>query len=114
MGLYRCIRVHKRNHERVATDSKGEYKLVLAPQKNLVLMYSFVGMKMKEVPVSKPGVVNVVLEDDVSDLDEVRVIAYGKTTKREMTGAMTSIKGEVLSAFRLQIFPVYCRGVLPG
>ena len=80
----------------VATDSKGEYKLVLAPQKNLVLMYSFVGMKMKEVPVSKPGVVNVVLEDDVSDLDEVRVIAYGKTTKREMTGAMTSIKGEDL------------------
>ena len=75
----------------VATDSKGEYKLVLAPQKNLVLMYSFVGMKMKEVPVSKPGVVNVVLEDDVSDLDEVRVIAYGKTTKREMTGAMASI-----------------------
>ncbi|WP_273497239.1 SusC/RagA family TonB-linked outer membrane protein, partial [Butyricimonas sp. An62] len=80
----------------MATDSKGEYKLVLAPQKNLVLMYSFVGMKMKEVPVSKPGVVNVVLEDDVSDLDEVRVIAYGKTTKREMTGAMTSIKGEDL------------------
>ena len=78
----------------VATDSKGEYKLVLAPQKNLVLMYSFVGMKMKEVPVSKPGVVNVVLEDDVSDLDEVRVIAYGKTTKREMMGAVTSIKGE--------------------
>lgn len=80
----------------VATNSKGEYELVLAPQKNLVLIYSFIGMKMKEVPVKTQGEVNVVLEEDVSDLDEVRVIAYGKTTKREMTGAMTSIKGEDL------------------
>lgn len=80
----------------VATNVKGEYEFVLTPQKNLVLIYSFIGMKMKEVSVKDQGVFNVVLEEDVSDLDEVQVIAYGKTTKREMTGAVTSIKGEDL------------------
>lgn len=78
----------------VATNVRGEYEFNITPQKDLVLVYSFVGMKMKEVAVKDQKVINVVLEDDVSDLDEVKVIAYGKTTKREMMGAVTSIKGE--------------------
>lgn len=80
----------------VATDANGKYELVLASPKDIVLVYSFIGMKMKEVPLKDQNEINVVLEDEVSDLDEVRVIAYGKTTKREATGAMASIKGEDL------------------
>lgn len=78
----------------VATNSEGEYTLTLPARKDLVLIYSFIGMKMKEVPVNGSKVVNVILEDEVSDLDEVKVVAYGKSTKREITGAVSSIKGD--------------------
>lgn len=78
----------------VATDVKGEFQITLVPRKDLVLVFSFIGMKTKEVAVKDQKPLNVVLEEDVSDLDEVKVVAYGKSTKREMTGAVTSVKGE--------------------
>lgn len=78
----------------VATDVKGEYQMTLVPRKDLVLVFSFIGMKTKELAVKDQKPLDVVLEEDVSDLDEVKVVAYGKSTKREMTGAITSVKGE--------------------
>lgn len=78
----------------VATNVKGEYTMTLTARKDLVLMFSFIGMKTKEVAVKVQAPVNVVLEEEVSDLDEVKVVAYGKSTKREMTGSVSSVKGE--------------------
>lgn len=78
----------------VSTNDKGEYAITLTEQKNLYLFYSFIGMKTKEVLIKGSKTIDILLEDEASDLDEVRVVAYGTTTKREMTGTMTSIKGE--------------------
>ena len=36
----------------------------------------------------------VILEEDISELDEVHVVAYGQTNKREMTGAISVVKAE--------------------
>ena len=36
------------------------------------------------------------MEQDVSDLDEVTVVAYGERKKREMIGAVSSVKAKDL------------------
>lgn len=54
----------------VVTDVSGSYKLEV-PVSTKVLVFSFVGMKTKEVALDKENVVNVVMEEEVSDLDEV-------------------------------------------
>lgn len=59
------------------TDVSGSYKLEV-PVSTKVLVFSFVGMKTKEVALDKENVVNVVMEEEVSDLDEVTVVAYGR------------------------------------
>ncbi|MFR7877495.1 MAG: carboxypeptidase-like regulatory domain-containing protein [Butyricimonas paravirosa] len=65
----------------VVTDVSGSYKLEV-PVSTKVLVFSFVGMKTKEVALDKENVVNVVMEEEVSDLDEVTVVAMASVKTR--------------------------------
>ena len=65
----------------VSTDVKGEYVMNVEKRDSLVLSFSFVGMKTKEVKWTGQQTLNVVLEEDVSEVEEVVVIGYGTTTK---------------------------------
>ena len=71
----------------VVTDVNGVYKLEL-PATAKALLFSFVGMKTKEVELKDQTTINVVLEEEISDLDEVTVVAYGERKKRELMGAV--------------------------
>jgi len=55
-----------------------------------VLVISFVGYQQQEVRVSGNDIV-VVLKVSVSALDELQIIAYGKTSKRFSTGDVTTV-----------------------
>ncbi len=56
-----------------------------------ILLFSYLGMEEKAVTVTKTTM-NVALNESVEDLDEVVVIGYGTVTKKELTGAVGSIK----------------------
>lgn len=78
-----------------ATDAGGQFRLEIPNIKDLILHFSFVGMKPKDVRVAeKVDTLTVVLEDEVSDLDQVTVIAYGTRKKRELISAVSSIKAD--------------------
>ena len=79
----------------VVTDVNGVYKLEL-PATAKALLFSFVGMKTKEVELKDQTTINVVLEEEISDLDEVTVVAYGERKKRELIGAVSSVKAKDL------------------
>ena len=79
----------------VVTDVNGVYKLEL-PATAKALLFSFVGMKTKEVELKDQTTINVVLEEEISDLDEVTVVAYGERKKRELIGAVSSVKAKEL------------------
>ncbi|MFP4293930.1 MAG: SusC/RagA family TonB-linked outer membrane protein [Cyclobacteriaceae bacterium] len=70
------------------TDLDGNYQLTANPDD--VLIFSFVGFRKVEVPVTG-STVNVALEEDYTQLGEVVVIGYGTTTVEDATGAITSI-----------------------
>ena len=79
----------------VSTSFDGNYSISNVPS-NGVLIFSFLGLKSKEVSVNGQKNINVVLEEDLSSLKEVVVIGYGAQRKEAVTGSVASISGSVM------------------
>lgn len=75
------------------TDSNGKYNLEVAGN-NAVLTFSFIGYATQEAVVGNKTVVDVVLDEDVQSLDEVVVVGYGTVKKSDLTGSVSSVKGD--------------------
>lgn len=73
-----------------ATNINGDYSIKNVP-KNAVLVFSFVGMKTKEVIVDGKTLINVTLVDKTVELNEVVAIGYGTVTKKDLTGAVSVV-----------------------
>lgn len=63
-----------------------------------VVKISFVSYKPYQVTVGNQTSIHVVLEEDTQMLDDVVVIGYGVQRKSDVTGAITSVKGDILSS----------------
>lgn len=75
----------------VITDINGQYSIsTSSAQPTLVI--SYIGYKTQEVRIGKKNVVDIVLEEDVSALDEVVVVGYGAQRKVSVVGSQSSIK----------------------
>lgn len=79
----------------VITDMNGIYSISLTTD-NPVLKFTYIGFKEKDVPVGKQDIMDVVLDEDVSELEEVVVVGYGQQKKASVIGAISSVKPEVL------------------
>ena len=76
----------------VATDIGGKFELKCDADMPVVLVFSFVGMKNKEVTVgAQQQEVNVELEPEVENLDEVVVTGYQKISKERATGSFSVV-----------------------
>lgn len=77
------------------TNIDGVYQLDV-PEETTTLVFSFVGMKTQELPVTGSEI-NVTMQPDVLGLDEVIVTAFGTTTKEAFTGSAAVVGAEELS-----------------
>ncbi len=76
------------------TDFDGKYSIKAKEGETLV--FSFVGMKSKEINVGKSSIINVKLEDNSSKLEEVIVVGYATSTKERYTNtALRKVKSKV-------------------
>lgn len=64
------------------TDIRGDYQLSV-DDPTTTLVFSFIGMESKEVPVDKSSSVNVSLSQDVAQLSEVVVVGYGENKEED-------------------------------
>jgi TonB-linked SusC/RagA family outer membrane protein len=81
----------------VVTDAMGNFTVTMPAQSN-TLVFSFVGMKTKEMMVGAENVVNVMMEADVLGVDEVTVTALGiKREKKSLGYSVQDVKGDVLT-----------------
>ncbi|MEO7214667.1 TonB-dependent receptor [Mucilaginibacter sp.] len=81
----------------VMTDVNGAYSLSVTG--NIVtLKFSFIGYLPKDVKVGADNTVNVSLLPDARQLKDVVVIGYGTSSKKDVTGAITSVKAEEFNA----------------
>lgn len=75
------------------TDFDGNYHLKCPSGKN-ILEISYIGYKTKEITIGNNSLINIKMEPDTQALDEVVVIGYGTVKKRDLTGAVASMKNE--------------------
>ena len=76
------------------TDLDGRFTLEV-PQ-NAVLQVSYIGYMEQEIPVNNRSDISVSLLDDTQNLDEIVVVGYGTQKKVNLTGAVSSVKADVL------------------
>ncbi len=73
------------------TDNNGKFKITVP--ENTILVISFVGYNKQEILVTNQTVLNIKLTQPQKDLDQVVVIGYGTSLKKDLTGSSASIKG---------------------
>ncbi len=87
------ISVHiKGTNTGIATDADGHYSLSVKEDGTLV--FSGIGYDEKEISVSGKSVVNTTMESGTQNLDELVVVGYGTTTKKDFTGTVKSVSAE--------------------
>ena len=78
-----------------ATDQAGEYSLPVT-DKNVILVFSFIGMKSQEVSLGGRMELNIKMTEESSDLDEVVVTGYQDIRRDRVTGSVTVITAKEL------------------
>ncbi|SDF04180.1 TonB-linked outer membrane protein, SusC/RagA family [Pricia antarctica] len=87
--------VEKGTTNGVSTDFDGNYTIDVGNQ-NAVLVFSYLGFESQEAPVGNRSTIDVSMEESNSALDEVVVVGYGTQRKRDVVGAISSVKTEEL------------------
>lgn len=95
------------------TDMDGKFMLQNI-KNDAQLIISYIGYKTKTIDVAGKSEINVVLEDASKALDEVVVIGYGTVRRRDLTGAVASVKGDQLAANPVANIAQALQGQLPG
>ncbi|MBE0653427.1 MAG: SusC/RagA family TonB-linked outer membrane protein, partial [Bacteroidales bacterium] len=80
----------------VISGINGEYSIEV-PDKNAVLVYSFVGYSSIREAINGRTSIDISLIPDIAKLDEVVVIGYGMVKKSDLTGAISTMKVEEMS-----------------
>ena len=85
----------KNGKARTITNTRGEFILKNVPDE-AILQVSFMGYVTKEVPVGN-RLLGIRLELSNSKLDEIQVMAYGKTSRRFSTGNIATVTAEEIA-----------------
>ena len=75
------------------TDVNGTFTVENVPD-NAVLQISYIGFKTLEVSVKGQTTFNITLQEDTENLQEVVVVGYGSSVKKDLTTAVTSVSSK--------------------
>jgi TonB-linked SusC/RagA family outer membrane protein len=94
------------------TDMDGKFLLNVSP--NATLVVSYIGYTTAEVVVGNQTDLAVLIEEDTEKLDEVVVVGYGTARKGDLTGAISTLKGEKLTTRSTQQLSTALQGQVSG
>ncbi len=95
------------------TDIDGKYSFTL-PESALILQFTYIGMEAQEVVIGNQSVINVKMSMSTTSLDEIVVVGYGIQKKRDVTGAISKVKGDDLKMVPVQSFDQALQGKAAG
>ena len=96
----------------VISDFDGNFSI--NADANSVLVFSYLGFLTTEVNVGDKSTISVVMQEDISRLDEVVIIGYGTAKRREVTGAISSISSETIAEQTVTGFDQAMAGRIAG
>src|SRR5690554_2844638 len=95
-----------------ATDLEGKYSINVPEGSTLV--FSFIGYDSQSIPLGAQSVIDVILKEDISSLEEVVVVGYGEQKKVNLSGAVDNITSKDLAALQVNTIGEALQGQLPG
>ena len=81
------------------TDLDGNYTINASSED--VLVFSYIGFDPQEITVGSQTRIDVGLNPNITEMDEVVVVGYGTLRRSDMTGSVTSVRGEELTTVPL-------------
>lgn len=96
----------------VAADVDGRFTIDVAS--NATLIFSFIGYKTIEVPVSGRSTIHVDLEVDTETLEEVVFVAFGTVAKKDFTGSAVALESKKLESRPLTNVANALEGIAAG
>lgn len=97
----------------VVTDFDGKYNLSVS-DKSSVLVFSYLGYITKEILVNDKTVIDVVLQEDVSELETIVIVGYGRVKKSDVTGSVSSVNAKELTKTQSTSIAQAIQGRAPG
>jgi len=97
----------------VQTNERGRFEFRTGQKLPLTILIRYVGYKPEKIVITASPV-QVTMEPLEEVLDEVVVVGYGTSRKRDVTGAITQIKGEALNDRPLSNVLQGIQGKAPG
>lgn len=80
------------------TDIDGNYNITVNDEVT-ELVFSSIGYTTEEVSINGRGVIDLQLAPDIQALQEIVVVGYGTVKKSDLTGSVSSVKAEELTAY---------------
>lgn len=75
------------------TDANGFYK-VEVDEESAILVFSYIGYIKQEIEIGEKSIIDVALKIETNDIEEIVVIGYGTTKKKDLTGSVATINPE--------------------
>ncbi len=95
------------------TDENGLYQIAV-PEKESILVFSFIGYATQEIAAGNSGSVDVSLLPEQKSLDELVVVGYGTQKKINLTGSVATMEAKQLSVVPAGNVGNMLAGNLPG
>ena len=95
------------------SDGNGKYSLSV-PSGNVKLNFSYIGLVSLEVYTNGSSTVNVMMQEDISLLDEVVVVGYGVMTRKDVTSSITTVSSDKMNVGVFSNPAQLLQGKVPG
>lgn len=79
------------------TDIDGKFHFSVTNEK-ATITFSYIGYVSQDIPLNNRTMLNITLKEDTEELEEVVVIGYGTAKKRDLTGAVSTVKAEKMES----------------
>jgi len=105
--------VRKSNEKGTTTNADGYFSLRVGSA-NVTLVFSSIGFSTREVRTAGKTELSVILERAVIDQDEVVVIGYGTARRKDLTGAVTTVRPKESETAQFATVDAFLRGRAAG
>ncbi len=95
------------------TDIDGNFTLDVQSE-SAILVCSYIGYISKEIPIGNQTSFNIKLQENSRALDEVVVIGYGSTSKKELTGSVTQLNKDEFKVGNISDPALLLQGKIAG
>jgi TonB-linked SusC/RagA family outer membrane protein len=95
-----------------STDFDGSFTIPAKVGQVLVVTYQ--GYKTREFTIQNGNAINISLTEDVQSLNEVIVVGYGSQLKKDLTGAISTVKANEIQKRQVTTVAEGMQGLLTG